>query len=477
MYTYSPSDSIADFAQAANTIRGMTGIAGLSQRPPVPSLPQMGASVLPDTPENIAMTGIAALMGAGQQMTGTQPPVQRMAEGGLAGLRLGYTYPGAYYTVAMPPISRASFPSIGLPFYGPVIEPGLSALPSGGDPLAGTPSQISVPNQFAPGVSQSVTSALAEAPISLTPEAINAILTQRERQRLAGQEAGSESEGPPATAEYESQYGALGGLASAIGMGLGLGPTSPTSAFALAAKPALEGLFTSPLSITGLITGPNNIFGNKLTRTAEQVAKAQMSADARARQVTGPVGRAIADVLGFTAKNPVTGQTQIYGFGNQNIDKYGNPRGSEMATAAAIGDVAAKAAEAQAKEDAFGSGMTTADEIGGYGYSVDYTQDYGALDPGNSDSDSGSTSSGGDSSGGDVGDDWSDIRLKQDVKYIKNIDGLNQYSWTYKWGGPKKIGVMAHELLTTKYADAVSVVDGYLKVDYTKLPKGVRCAN
>ena len=33
---------------------------------------------------------------------------------------------------------------------------------------------------------------------------------------------------------------------------------------------------------------------------------------------------------------------------------------------------------------------------------------------------------------------------------------------------------MAHELLGTKYADAVRVVDGYMRVDYSQLPAEVR---
>jgi len=76
--------------------------------------------------------------------------------------------------------------------------------------------------------------------------------------------------------------------------------------------------------------------------------------------------------------------------------------------------------------------------------------------------------------GGDVGDDWSDIRLKRSVQYLGDASGLRKYSWNYVWGGPRKVGVMAHELLGTKYADAVRVVDGYMRVDYSQLPAEVR---
>lgn len=76
--------------------------------------------------------------------------------------------------------------------------------------------------------------------------------------------------------------------------------------------------------------------------------------------------------------------------------------------------------------------------------------------------------------GGDIGDDYSDIRLKRGVQYLGDVSGLRKYSWNYIWGGPRKVGVMAHELLGTKYADAVRVVDGYMRVDYSQLPAEVR---
>lgn len=64
---------------------------------------------------------------------------------------------------------------------------------------------------------------------------------------------------------------------------------------------------------------------------------------------------------------------------------------------------------------------------------------------------------------------YSDIRLKTDVRKIDTrADGLGVYEFNYVWGGPKHIGLMAHEVQAL-YPDAVSERDGYLMVDYGKV--------
>jgi hypothetical protein len=72
----------------------------------------------------------------------------------------------------------------------------------------------------------------------------------------------------------------------------------------------------------------------------------------------------------------------------------------------------------------------------------------------------------------DCGCNYSDIRLKENVKFLENKNGINWYSFNYVWNKNKKeIGVMAQELLNTKYKKAVSKDNrGYYMVNYSLLP-------
>jgi len=77
----------------------------------------------------------------------------------------------------------------------------------------------------------------------------------------------------------------------------------------------------------------------------------------------------------------------------------------------------------------------------------------------------------------DVGQDWgeSDARLKENIKYIKTVDGIRQYSWNYIHRGGDHVGVIAQELLGTEHELAVMKgTNGYLMVDYSKLPENIR---
>lgn len=66
---------------------------------------------------------------------------------------------------------------------------------------------------------------------------------------------------------------------------------------------------------------------------------------------------------------------------------------------------------------------------------------------------------------------FSDRRLKENVKHIRNVDGIPVYSFNYIWDKISHVGAMAQDLLTTKYAHAVHLdKSGYYKVDYSKLP-------
>jgi hypothetical protein len=66
----------------------------------------------------------------------------------------------------------------------------------------------------------------------------------------------------------------------------------------------------------------------------------------------------------------------------------------------------------------------------------------------------------------------SDIRLKENIKFIKVENNLNIYSWNYiKDKSTRYRGVMAQELEGTEYECALGKdLDGYYFVNYSKLP-------
>lgn len=66
----------------------------------------------------------------------------------------------------------------------------------------------------------------------------------------------------------------------------------------------------------------------------------------------------------------------------------------------------------------------------------------------------------------------SDQRLKDNIEFLETKNGINWYSYTYIWDkATKHIGVMAQDLLKTKYASAVSEDSrGFYKVNYNKIP-------
>jgi hypothetical protein len=63
---------------------------------------------------------------------------------------------------------------------------------------------------------------------------------------------------------------------------------------------------------------------------------------------------------------------------------------------------------------------------------------------------------------------WSDRRLKKNIKPIGEINGLKWYEFDYIWGGPRRIGVMAQEVLKI-IPEAVVKIGRWLAVDYSKL--------
>ncbi len=69
---------------------------------------------------------------------------------------------------------------------------------------------------------------------------------------------------------------------------------------------------------------------------------------------------------------------------------------------------------------------------------------------------------------------FSDTRLKHDINFIENIEGINLYSFKYiPEFDPEQntfVGAMAQELRLTHPEAVVEDVSGFLKVDYSKLP-------
>lgn len=65
----------------------------------------------------------------------------------------------------------------------------------------------------------------------------------------------------------------------------------------------------------------------------------------------------------------------------------------------------------------------------------------------------------------------SDAELKTNIKMINIIEGIKLYQFNYLWDtATTYIGVMAQDLLGTKYETAVSMDKGYYMVDYSMLP-------
>lgn len=70
------------------------------------------------------------------------------------------------------------------------------------------------------------------------------------------------------------------------------------------------------------------------------------------------------------------------------------------------------------------------------------------------------------------GCNYSDERLKENIKFIEQKFGLNIYEFTYIWDNTKKfIGALAQEVLNSSWAGAVSQdSNGYYQIDYSRLP-------
>jgi len=64
----------------------------------------------------------------------------------------------------------------------------------------------------------------------------------------------------------------------------------------------------------------------------------------------------------------------------------------------------------------------------------------------------------------------SDVRLKRDIKRLGQLDdGLELYSFRYRWSDTVYVGVMAQDVAQKMPSAVVAGDDGYLRVDYGKL--------
>lgn len=73
----------------------------------------------------------------------------------------------------------------------------------------------------------------------------------------------------------------------------------------------------------------------------------------------------------------------------------------------------------------------------------------------------------------------SDARLKENIRHVEQIDGINMYTWDWKdeaLSSPMSYGVIAQEVAET-HPEAVMTGDhGYMMVDYNKLGRAGKVA-
>ena len=68
----------------------------------------------------------------------------------------------------------------------------------------------------------------------------------------------------------------------------------------------------------------------------------------------------------------------------------------------------------------------------------------------------------------------SDIRLKENIEKLDTVEGINIYKFDYINGEKDQVGVIAQEI-QEEYPECVTTrEDGYLAVDYSKLPQAVQ---
>lgn len=76
-----------------------------------------------------------------------------------------------------------------------------------------------------------------------------------------------------------------------------------------------------------------------------------------------------------------------------------------------------------------------------------------------------------------IGKIFSDARLKENIVKVGSIDTVNLYEYNYLGNNQRYLGVMAQDLLDSKYSGCVELdlITGYYKVDYNKFYKESKC--
>jgi hypothetical protein len=158
------------------------------------------------------------------------------------------------------------------------------------------------------------------------------------------------------------------------------------------------------------------------------------------------------------------GQNAAAGVGNagmqtgQGISGLLQQAGSAQAGAALAGGRAA-----QGMYDSFGNSL-------GMYYGLGGRFNFGSTSPATSSADAGPGLTPPSGAGDMLGQDFSDVRLKTDVRFLGVAsNGLPTYRFRYVWGGPEQVGHMAHEV-RERYPHAVHEHEsGFLMVDYGAL--------
>ena len=379
MYTYSPSDSIADFTQAANTIRAMPGVSVPSAiTPPQVTVPaqQMAPPVDP------IQRGISALYMKGAELTsGGQQPMT-FADGGAA---------DKYYSTALG--------LTGTPFYRRVLGETEA-------PLMTPMPQASVVPEYTP-IPADVSVAPAMTIAEKVPSFIEEIISDGDGfTTTPGEISGI---GPTTVASDPAVFEALVNTPALTSLtGLSVSPAvskslSTVSGLAnMAGLPGVSGLMglatKSPIGILGTVVG------------------ALSPPLGLALSAFGGLAGLAGNIFGTNFTNPETGQTQAFGWGNQAVDAYNNPRGSLGAMNAAMGKAAMS----------MGPGVTVAgmmDEASGFSPDPGaYTgQDFegAGYDGGDGGLGGGNTSS---TSTSGYGDTWADGGI---VNFYSNGGGIS----------------------------------------------------
>lgn len=193
-------------------------------------------------------------------------------------------------------------------------------------------------------------------------------------------------------------------------------------------------------------TGLNAMRGGT-AGSSRQAMLNRMSADAARAQQAGLAAQVAQGIQGQRA----TAANQLAGIGYSGMDRALAAAQAKQAAAYSPMDYFMK--YLAAKQQTVPASFYTPPYPGAQGSETQTGADYGKLI-------------------GSVLPFFSDVRLKENIKHIKDVDGIKVYTYNYVWDKEPQVGAMAQDLLSTKYADAVSVhSSGYYQVDYSQLPE------